>query len=82
MEEGKQQAWEGEISCCISMKLSFFLLKLQCNFEFASIVKIFNFMLVSQKKINLHSHEDLQFEGVIDYLEFSQKTQFAQISGY
>ena len=55
---------------------------METYFEFASIVKIFNFMLVSQKKINLHFHEDLQFEGVTDYLEFSQKTQFAQISGY
>ena len=49
-------------------------------FEFVSIVKIL--MLVYQKEINLHSYEDLQFEGVTDYLEFSQKTQFAQISGY
>ena len=46
---------------------------METYFEFASIVKIFNFMLVSQKKINLHSHEDLQFEGVIDYLSFLRK---------
>ena len=66
------------------MKLSVFLLnmeKLQCNgtiFEFVSIVKIF--MLMSQKEINLNSYEDLQFESVTDYREFSQKTQFAQKS--
>ena len=40
-------------------------------FEFVSIVKIFN--LVSQKEINLNSHEDLQFESVTDYLSFLRK---------
>ena len=40
-------------------------------FEFVSIVKIF--MLVSQKEINLNSHEDLQFESVTDYLSFLRK---------
>ena len=43
---------------------------METYFEFASIVKIFNFMFIFQKKINLHSHEDPQFEGVIDYLSF------------
>ena len=46
---------------------------METYFEFASIVKIFNFMFIFQKKINLHSHEDPQFEGVIDYLSFLRK---------